>query len=63
MQQPPDYPPFWTKGELLDVKRYTNATYSVSPIHGEQSIALDFDSPEDCQNFVSWWYATEAAHG
>lgn len=57
----PEFPPRWRKGELLDVRRYTDGTCKVSALSDEaqKPEALEFASIDGCQAFVSAWYQPE----
>lgn len=69
-----NYPPYWNRGQLLDVRGYSNGSYLVraldEPFELLKAISenpdqnkrgeLEFDNSEQCQNFVSWWYAPQA---
>jgi len=55
------YPACWHKGQLLNV-RNAGSHYNLT-LEGEEydtrypHRCLQFVNPNDCQNFVSWWYA------
>ena len=53
-------PEGWNRGELLDVKRFTDGTFTITPLYaGARKDELRFANGSDCQQFVSWWYAPQ----
>lgn len=54
------HPAHWTKGQLLDLKRFTDGSYRATLLgeeyDPEKANAVSFDSSFAAQNFVSWWY-------
>lgn len=54
-------PPHWLRGQLLDLRRYSNGTYICTLLGEEakpdQSNVLTFESSFDAQQFTSAWYA------
>lgn len=56
----PTYPAGWVKGQLLDLKRFTDGSYRATLLgedyKPELANAINFASSFDAQNFVSWWY-------
>lgn len=50
-------PKGWTRGELLNVQRYSDGTFKISRLHVEKDEPLVLTNPFDAQQFVSWWYA------
>lgn len=55
-------PMSWIKGQLLDVKRYSDGTYDIYELGADIRDAqnMHFNSSWECQDFVSWWYQREA---
>lgn len=63
--EPPPYPAHWIKGQLLNV-RNNGSTFILTPLEEEfdprhPERAKFFDNSFDCQQFVSGWYARDAA--
>jgi hypothetical protein len=60
----PAHPPHWTRGQLLDLKRFTDGSYRATLLgeayDPEKGNGLDFDSSVTAQNFISWWYQPAA---
>jgi hypothetical protein len=54
-----EVPVAWIKGQLLDVKRYSDGSYKVFDLYdqSEKPPFIHFDNTSDCQNFISEWYA------
>jgi hypothetical protein len=62
-----DIPSHWIKGQLLDLKKYTNGT-ARAYLLGEADTdppgaSISFDSLHDAQQFVSTWYSRESVGG
>jgi len=59
--QAPQVPSHWRKGELLDVKHFTDGSFTVGRYfeYAQNAETLKFTNSIDCQNFVSAWYARE----
>lgn len=61
-----EFPAGWKKGELLDLKRYTNGTFDAFLMGADEKEArkrgeyLSFENSDQAQAFVSEWYAREA---
>jgi hypothetical protein len=57
-------PQEWIKGELLNVQRFSDGSYTISRLQDEprdpRTQMLKFDNSSDCQNFVSRWYAPQS---
>lgn len=50
-------PPHWIKGQLLDLKRYTDGTYSARLLgDDDKADSMTFASSHEAQSFVSAWY-------
>ena len=54
------YPPHWIKGQLIDVKRFSDNTYQLT-LAGENydpelNNGLTFTNSYDAQAFLSTWY-------
>ena len=63
----PSVPKHWTKGQLLDLRRYGDGSYKAT-IMGEDpkpelANFVEFDNSFDAQNFISTWYARESVGG
>lgn len=58
----PDYPIHWQRGQLLDLKRYSDSTFRARLLGdvAEKPEEIEFASSHDAQAFVSWWYATKS---
>lgn len=54
-------PPGWIRGELLDVKRYTDGTFKIARFHVENDEPLILTNAMDAQAFISYWYAPISA--
>jgi hypothetical protein len=56
-----DCPPHWRRGQLLDLKRFSDGTYRATLLGEEWKPELrngiEFETTEDAQTFVSWWYS------
>jgi hypothetical protein len=60
-----EYPDTWIRGQMLDLKRFSDGTYRASLLGdtAEHPPEVEFDCAQTAQDFVSWWYAKEAARG
>lgn len=60
-----EYPQAWIKGQLLDLKRYTNGTYDAFLLGADEKGArkvgeyVSFQTADEAQAFVSAWYQPE----
>lgn len=58
-------PNHWIKGQLLDVRKYTDGTYHAKLAHegkkpnGEEAEMIIFESSEQANQFLSKWYSRE----
>ena len=56
-----NYPPNWTPGALLDLKRFTDGSYRATLLgedyKPELANGIEFASSFEAQAFVSWWYS------
>lgn len=50
----------WQRGELLDVRRYVDGSFTAATLSGKSG-KMEFDSAESAQAFVSYWYAPISA--
>lgn len=62
-----DHPAHWTKGQLLDLRRFADGQY-VALLLGEepneeQTNLIRFESGHDAQAFVSAWYDRPSVGG
>ena len=59
----PAYPPHWNKGQLLDLKKFTDgsarATLLGEDYDPQTNNAVHFDSLWAAQSFISAWYSRE----
>jgi hypothetical protein len=65
-----DIPPTWLKGQLLDLKRFSDGTYRATllgdvdkPKEGYIAPTMTFGDSYAAQQFVSDWYAPAQRHG
>ena len=54
-------PQGWTRGELLNVQRYSDGTFKIRRLHIQNDDPLILTNPFDAQQFVSSWYAPRSA--
>jgi hypothetical protein len=59
----PDIPSHWLKGQLLDLRRFTDGSYRATLLGDEDDTKsgyvaprIDFASSHEAQSFVSAWY-------
>src|SRR5271154_4494746 len=55
------WPESWIKGQLLDVRRFSDGSFRVYELGAHDDLAphMDFDSSFAAQQFISWWYQRE----
>ena len=55
-------PPHWNRGQLLDVRRYSDGSFLVTLLgdEGEEVPSMKFTSSFDAQAFISDWYTPAA---
>lgn len=59
----PQWPRSWTPGELLNVRKFSDGNYRITRLDEEFSMEKQNGlilSHDDCQKFVSEWYACRA---
>lgn len=58
-----NYPSHWLRGQLLDHQLFDNGKSRCILLHdsADKPEYLGFDSREDAQSFISWWYAPASA--
>ncbi len=63
----PDIPKGWTKGQLLDLTRYSDGSFLATVLGEEYKLELangiHFDSSYAAQTFISDWYTPERGRG
>lgn len=56
-----DVPEHWVKGQLLDVRKYTDGTFRVKLLYDKKDAPyLEFENSEAANQFVSRWYTPDA---
>lgn len=60
MKPPHDTPNDWKRGELLNVKRFTDGSFTAQSFYDKAKVPqiVRFTNRDDAQAFVSWWYAS-----
>jgi hypothetical protein len=61
MSQEWSIPKGWVKGQLLDLRRYSDGSFKAYRLgeYDDQAPHMDFDSSYQAQAFTSHWYQRE----
>jgi hypothetical protein len=61
MTRPHEHPKEWRRGELLNLKRFTDGSFTAQSLYDEAKVpqTIRFTNRDDAQAFVSWWYASK----